>query len=163
MKTRTNADATLNGNRILTTQDSSHMGYDSFFALKPGDNAATIALGAPVLFPQDGNTDGLGSVTRTAPGIFRFNVTGKYLVMFVVSVTEAGQLVITLSGTELSDCYFGRATTGTQIVGQKIISVTPGILLEIRNPAANAAALTITSAAGGTEPVCAQLNLLRLQ
>ena len=71
--------------------------FADFFALMPGDNAATIAAGAPVLFPQNGPNSGSG-ITRASAGVFNLVNAGTYRVFFQVSVTEAGQLQLRLGG-----------------------------------------------------------------
>src|SRR5580692_13137304 len=62
--------------------------FSDFFALMPGDNAATVGAGTPVLFPQDGSTSGV--ITRLNSSSFLLPTIGTYLVQFQVSVTEPG-------------------------------------------------------------------------
>ena len=84
--------------------------------------------------------------------------------MFQVNVTEAGQLVIALNYAELAYTVSGRATGTSQIMQTSIITTTDeSTQLSIRNPASEAAALTITPLAGGTEPVSAHLIIIKLQ
>jgi multidrug efflux pump subunit AcrA (membrane-fusion protein) len=88
---------------------------------------------------------------------------GTYQVLFQVSVTEAGQLVLALDGNELASSVVGRATGTSQIVGMSIIeTAADGAVLSVRNPASAAAALTVTSSAGGSDPVSAHLVIVRL-
>ncbi len=139
--------------------------YAGFFALMPGDNAAPIAVGAPVLFPQ--NADSSGTIARTGPGTFNLPNIGTYKVTVQVSVTEAGQLVLaTDNGSGFVQdprTVAGRATGTDQIVIDAIIRTTViNTKLQIRNPAGNPAALTITPLAGGASPVSAWLNIMRL-
>jgi hypothetical protein len=123
----------------------------------PPDNAATVAAGAAVEFPQDGS----------AVGIVRANATeiilpaiGTYEVFWQVSVSEPGQLVLGLDGIELPQTAVGRATGTSQITGSTFITTTvPNSLLTVRNPAANATALTITPLAGGNISVSAVLTI----
>ena len=132
-----------------------------FFALMPPDNAATVAPGTAVDFPQDGPTD--GEIVRTGPDTFLLPVIGTYRVTFQASVAEAGQLIITLNGVDVLKSVVGRATGTSQIVGSSLITTTTAnTILEIRNPASNAAALTLTPLAGGTRPVSANLVIERL-
>lgn len=84
------------------------LGYAEFFALMPGDNAATIAAGAAINFPQNGLTDGY--ITRSSSNQFILHDVGIYLVHWQVSISEAAQLVITLNGTPLPNTLVGRAT-----------------------------------------------------
>ncbi|MBQ6817060.1 MAG: collagen-like protein [Bacilli bacterium] len=137
--------------------------YADFYAIMPPDNSATVAPGTDVSFPQDGpNTT--GSITRTTDSSFSLSEVGTYLVLFQVSVTEAGQLVITLNDEEIPYTVVGRATGTDQIVGMSIISTAIATsILTVRNPASNAAALTITPNAGGPEPVSAHLIIIQMQ
>jgi len=58
----------------------------------------------------------------------------------------------------------GRATGTDQIGGMAIVETTAvNSVLTVRNPAGNAAALTITPLAGGTRPVSAHLVITQLQ
>ncbi len=136
--------------------------FSDFFALMPPDNAATVAPGAPVLFPQDGPTNGV--ITRVGPGTFLLPNVGTYMVQFQVSVTEAGQLIIALDNVDVPSSVVGRATGTSQIVGISLITTTaPNTLLEIRNPAGESTALTITPLAGGTRPVSAHLVITQIE
>jgi hypothetical protein len=89
---------------------------------------------------------------------------GSYNVTFQVSVTEAGQLILTLDGAELAYTVAGRATGASQIVGSAIVTTTAvNSVLTLRNPTGNTPALTITPSAGGAQPVSAHLVIVRLQ
>lgn len=128
----------------------------------PGDNADAVAHGADVDFPQDGPTSGT-DIVRASASSFNLLTPGVYQVQFQVSVTKAGQLVLTLNGAELAYTVVGRATGTSQIIGIALIETTIATsVLTIRNPADNAAALTITPVAGGKEPVSAHLIITRL-
>ncbi|CAH1058146.1 hypothetical protein [Paenibacillus pseudetheri] len=70
------------------------LGFADFFALMPPDNAATVAPGTDVSFPQNGPTSGT-TISRTGPSFFNLAAIGTYQVLFQVSVTEAGQLILT--------------------------------------------------------------------
>lgn len=139
-----------------------------FFALMPGDNAATVAAGASVEFPQDGSIVGAGIVRSGAsPTDFNLVAVGTYQVFFQVSVTEAGQLIIALDTgagfLEEAPTVVGRATGTSQIVGMSLITTTvPNTLLTLRNPTGNSTALTITPLAGGTHPVSAHLMIMQI-
>jgi hypothetical protein len=81
-----------------------------------------------------------------------------------VSVTEAGQLILAANGVELPSTVVGRATGTSEIVGVSLIRTTvANTVLEVRNPAGNSTALTITPLAGGTHAVSAHLTILRVQ
>lgn len=136
--------------------------YADFYALMPPDNAATVAIGGDVDFPQDGPTSAT-TITRTGPDTFSLAEIGTYQVLFQASVDEAGQLVLTLNNTELASTMVGRATGTSQIVGMALVTTTEaGSILTVRNPAANPAALTITPSAGGAEPVSAHLVIMQI-
>ena len=128
----------------------------------PPDNADSVAPGTDVSFPQDGPSDGAG-ITRLSDSSFNLAEIGSYLVQFQVSVTEAGQLILTLNGQDLAYTVAGRATGTSQIVGMAIVdTVTVESVLTVRNPDGTAAALTITPVAGGTRPVSAHLVITRI-
>ena len=137
--------------------------FADFFALMPPDNAATVAVGTDVSFPQDGPTSA-GMITRTSASAFQLGAIGIYQVMFQVSVTEPGQLDITLNGVELPYTMVGRATGTNQIVGMALVQTTvTNSVLTVRNPTGEPAALTITPLAGGVASVSAHLVITRLQ
>ena len=139
------------------------MGFADFYALMPPDNAATVAPGTDVSFPQDGPNSGTG-IARSGPDSFTLAEIGTYQVLFQVSVTEAGQLILTLNGVDLAYTVAGRAGGTTQIVGMAIVETTSvNSVLTVRNPEGTAAALTITPLAGGTRPVSAHLVIVQLQ
>jgi hypothetical protein len=139
--------------------------FEDFFALMPPDNAAIVAVGGDVDFPQNGSNSG-GAIVRNgvSPDSFTLAAIGTYQVLFQVSVTEAGQLVLTLNGVQQSSTVAGRATGTSQIMGMSLVTTTvPNTILTIRNPAANSTALTITPMAGGAEAVSAHLVITRLR
>jgi hypothetical protein len=128
----------------------------------PPDNAATVAAGAPVQFPQDGPM--AGGITRLNSAKFVLPSAGTYSVDFSVSVAEAGQLVIAVDAgsgmVELPYTVYGRATGTSQIVGDALVKTTvANSKIELRNPAGNTPALTITPLAGGAQPVAASIVL----
>lgn len=138
------------------------LSYADFYALMPPDNAATVAPGTDVSFPQNGpiaNTN----IGRLGPSSFNLGPIGTYQILFQVSVTEAGQLILTLNGQDLAYTVAGRATGTSQIAGMAIVTTTAvNSVLTVRNPAGNAAALTITPLAGGTRPVSAHLVITQI-
>ena len=120
------------GNTVLEFAD--------FFALMPGDNAATVAVGASVQFPQNGPI--LGGITRLSASSFNLLNIGHYMITFQVSVSEAGQLVLILNGAAVANTVVGRATGTTQIVSTCIITTTViNTTLSVNNPAGNSTAL----------------------
>jgi len=138
------------------------LSFADFFALMPPDNAATVAVGADVSFPQDGPTSGT-NITRTGATTFNLAVIGTYQILFQVSVTEPGQLILTVNGADLAYTVVGRATGTSQIVGMALVQTTViNSILTVRNPAGNSTALTITPLAGGTRPVSAHLVITQI-
>lgn len=97
------------------------LSYADFYALMPPDNSATVAPGTDVRFPQNGpiaNTN----IGRTGPSSFNLGPIGTYLILFQDSVTEAGQLILTLNGEDLEYTVAGRATGTSQIVGMAVVT-----------------------------------------
>jgi len=138
--------------------------FADFFALMPGDNSGIVVPGTDVQFPQNGPSSGTGLIARTSATTFNLASIGTYQVMFQVSVTEAGQLDLTLNSAELPSTVVGRATGTNQIVGISLIKTTvPNSILTVRNPSGEGSPLTITPLAGGTRPVSAHLVITRLQ
>ena len=139
------------------------LNYADFYALMPSDNAATVAPGTDVSFPQDGPNSGT-DISRTSASTFNLGLIGTYQVLFQVGISEAGQLVLTLNGDELDYTVVGRATETSQIIGMAIVTTTTiNSVLTVRNPAGNAEALTITPSAGGTQAVSAHIVITQLQ
>jgi len=137
------------------------LGFTRFFALMPGDNSATIAVGAAIQFPQNGDTS--GAATRLTASTFNIPIVGTYDIRFQASVAEAGQLMLRLNGTEVADTVVGRATGTSQMVGFTTLTTTlPNSVLEVINPSGNSTALTMTTTAGGTHAVSACLEIFRL-
>lgn len=138
------------------------LGYADFYALMPPDNSATVAPGTDVSFPQDGPIAN-ANISRLGPSSFNLGAIGTYQILFQVSVDEAGQLILTLDGQDLAYTVAGRATGTSQIVGMAVVTTTAvDSVLTVRNPAGNAAALTITPLAGGTRPVSAHLVITQI-
>ncbi len=138
------------------------LSFADFYALMPPDNAATVAPGTDVSFPQDGPNSGV-DITRLGVDSFQLSPIGTYHVLFQVSVTEAGQLILTLNGADLAYTVVGRATGTSQIVGMALVqTTTQNSVLTVRNPAGSAAALTITPLAGGVRAVSAHLTIVQL-
>jgi len=127
------------------------------------DNAVTVTPGTDVDFPRGGPSSGTG-LSRIGPDSINLADISAYQVLFQVSVTEAGQLILTLNGEDLAYTVAGRAAGTTQIVGMAIVETTSvNSVLTVRNPEGTAAALTITPLAGGTRPVSAHLVITRIQ
>ncbi len=136
--------------------------FSEFYALMPSDNTATIAAGTAIAFPQNGPTT--GTIIRSNVTDFILPDIGTYSVNWQVSISEAGQLVIRINGTENASTVVGRATGTSQIMGNAIIITTlPNSILSIAHPVGNTPALTLTPWAGGTHAVSATLNITRIQ
>jgi hypothetical protein len=146
-----------------TIMTASTLSFADFYALMPGDNAATIAVGTAVQFPNNGPSDGSGAISRSNASVFTLSAAGTYEVFFQVSVSEAGQLMLRLNGAEVANSVVGRATGTSQLTSSSIITVSANSTLEVVNPSGNATALTITPVAGGTHSVSAHLVIKRLQ
>jgi hypothetical protein len=59
---------------------------------------------------------------------------------------------------------YGRATGTSQIVGDALITTNlPNSTVELRNPAGNTSALTITPLAGGTKPAVASIVIQQFE
>jgi hypothetical protein len=139
------------------------LGFADFYALMPPDNAATVAPGTSVSFPQDGPASGT-EITRTSPSAFNLAAVGMYQVMFQVSVDEPGQLILRLNLADVGSSAVGRATGTSQIVGMSLVTTSViNSVLEVGNPAGNTTALTITPIAGGTRSVSAHLVITRVR
>lgn len=139
------------------------LAFADFYALMPGDNAATVPPGEDVSFPQDGPASG-STINRTGPNSFVLSAIGTYQITFEVSVMESGQLVLTLNGLDLNYTVVGRATGTSEITGMALVTVPfAGSILTVRNPAGNSNALTITPLAGGSRPVSAHIIITQIQ
>jgi hypothetical protein len=136
------------------------LAFGEFYALMAPDNAATLAPGVAVAFPT-AVVSGPG-ISQLTPSSFNLSKAGVYLVMFQVSVTEAGQLILVTNGTELPATVAGRATGASQIVGMSLVTAAADdTVLQVRNPSGNGT-ITITPSAGGGHPVSAHVTILRL-
>ena len=87
---------------------------------------------------------------------------GTYLILFEASVTQAGQLILAVNGTETASTAVGRSGGGGQIVGMTIQALPAGATLQVRNPTGNVTPLTLTPTAGGNAPVNAHLIVVQL-
>lgn len=128
----------------------------------PPDNAATVAVGGDVDFPQNGPSVGLG-IARATSSSFTLVAIGTYQVQFQVSVAEAGQLAVSINGVLVSYTVAGRATGTCQITNACLIVTTIiNSVLTIRNPPGNPTALTITPLAGGASAVSAHVLITQI-
>jgi len=133
-----------------------------FFALMPGDNAATLAPGTNLSFPQNGPSYGT-DITRLTATTFSLVSVALYQVLFQVSITESAQLCLVLNAGQAASTVVGRATGTSQVVGICLVQTTiPNSVLSVCNPLGEPIALTMTPVAGGTNPVSAHLVITRL-
>jgi hypothetical protein len=77
-----------------TGASSGVIDFADFYAIMPTDNAEPVASGTAVQFPRTASRT--AGITRLSNSQFSLINIGTYLVMFQVSVTEAGQLVLGL-------------------------------------------------------------------
>ena len=140
----------------------SFLGYADFYALMPPENAAEIAPGEAVEFPEQSFIGGT-NITRISDSEFAFTESGIYLLLFNAAVSEAAQLVPAINGTELSFALAGKDSALSQLSGTAIISANEGDILTLRNPSSASSSLTLTPNAGGNSPVSAHLTVIRLQ
>lgn len=124
--------------------------FSSFFGMSNADYPGTIAIGAPLDFPNAGPTSG-AAPTRTGPGAFLINLSGVYEVNFQGSFDEPGQLALFIGVGALARTRVGRATGTSQIAGSFHVQLTLGAVVSIVNDA-SPAALTVTPLPGGTLP-----------
>ena len=140
----------------------SFLGYADFYAIMPPENAAAIAPGEAVEFPEQSFIGGT-NVTRTSDSEFTFTESGIYLVFFNAATSEAAQLVPAINTTELSFALAGKDSALSQLSGMAIIAANDGDVLTLRNPASATSSVTLSPNAGGNSPVTAHLILIRLQ
>jgi hypothetical protein len=174
----------------LWTDDGSIMGapgnaggvldFAEFFAFMSSsgtnDNPSPIIPGDAIAFPNVGPAAAGSAITYDLTGIYANNSgillpnVGTYLVLFVATAAESGQVVIALdnhspSFVEQTNYIFGRSATNSQIDGKGVIRInTPNTTLSIRNPQNDNTNLTLTPDAGsGTNvPVTAHLVIMQL-
>jgi Collagen triple helix repeat (20 copies) len=145
------------------TGANGNIAFADFYALMPPDNAATVAPGTNVEFPQIGPTSST-RISQLDASNFLLAAIGTYQVLFQVSVNEAGQLMLALNGVPLAYTVVGRATGTSQIVGMSLVTTsTTNSTLNVQNPVGNSTALTVTPLAGGTHPVAAHLVITQIQ
>lgn len=143
-----------------TATTAGALAYADFYALSPPDNNFPIFPGSAVSFPQSAVVSvGIQSFNGNS---FVLVEPGIYQVSFQVSVVEAGQLVLSRDGIDLSYTLVGRATGTSQIVGMALVESFGYSTLQLINPNFNFS-LTITPMAGGSNPVSAHLVITRLK
>jgi hypothetical protein len=145
------------------TGANGNIAFADFYALMPPDNAAAVAPGTNVEFPQMGPTSST-TISQLGASNFLLAAIGTYQVLFQVSVDEPGQLMLMLNGAPLAYTVVGRATGTSQIVGMSLVTTsTTNSTLNVQNPLGNSMALTVTPLAGGTQSVAAHLVITQIQ
>jgi hypothetical protein len=133
-----------------------------FYATMPADNAAPIAVGAAVEFPNDGAIFG-PDISRLSSSTFQLAAVGYYKVDFQASVTGTSQLILKLNAAEIASTCSGASNGNVQLVGVSIVQVTvPNSVLSVVVPAGNANAVTLTANAGDAHAANAHLVIARL-
>ena len=135
----------------------STLAFAEFYAVMPSDNAATVASGSRLLFPQDGPMR--GGIVRVGNS-FVLPTAGMWRLAFAASITEAGQLQLYLNDTRVSYGAFGRATGTSQIAGEAFVTTTAAANVDVRN--SSAGVVTLTPLAGGPQPVTSFLTIQQL-
>ena len=168
--------ATGTGTTGATGAAAGALDYALFTASMPGDNASTVPVwtsssSAAVQFPTAGPAKagtGITGPTDANSDSFQLGTIGDYAVIAQVSTDEPGQLALELRGVPLDgtlgtpNTVTGRATGDNQIVVSTIIRTTAtNSIVRVINYK-SAAALTITTTAGGTQAVSASLSITRL-
>ena len=134
----------------------------------PPDNSATVGVGDAVEFPRNGPHQGdIARSGGTSSSAFVLPNIGTYRIAFSVSVSEAGQLELTLdSGSgavALPSTVYGRATGTSEISGEALVTTTViNSVVSVVNPTGNSTALTITPDAGGASAAAASLVIEQL-
>lgn len=152
----------INGTCIPCVNGSGFIDFADFYALMPGDNAATISIGGDVEFPQIGPARIGTGITSFSATQIQLALNGTYEISFFVSINEAAQLELTLNGVPITNTVTGRATGTNYVITNLLITVPTALsLLTVRNPLGNPSALTCTPIAGGTNSVSAHLKIVQ--
>jgi hypothetical protein len=134
-----------------------------FFALMPGDNAAPIAAGAAVLFPQVGPTIGNTAPIALTSSTFEVPDAGLYQISWQCDVAEAAQLMLRVNGGLIANSVASRAGLTVQVSNSVLVQLAAGAVVEVINPPGNGTALTMTPADGNlTHSVGASLTIVRV-
>lgn len=140
------------------------LGY-GFFYREPVAGFGTIAIDAAVPFNTTGASS--GGIVSFSPTEILLPAIGVYDISFMVSVDEAGQLMLSLNpnggGYMLQpQTLAGRATGTNQITNRVLITTsTINTLVKVQNHS-SPAALTLTPTPGGTSAGSTSLTIVRL-
>jgi len=134
---------------------------DFYFQLP--NNSVIIPIGKDILFPKNGPSFGT-DIIRINDFSFNLVSIGIYQILYDISITEPGQLIITLNNKELDYTVFGRSTGTSQLSGMCLVeTLTTNSVLTIRNPSNNLTILTLSALAGGVNPTSAHLIISRIK
>jgi hypothetical protein len=86
-----------------------------------------------VYFPVDGPATSDGGIFRSGYDGFSVAVAGLYRVTYQVPIEQAGQLGIAINNQIVPHTGAGRETGDTQIVGDSLVLINPGDVLQIVN------------------------------
>jgi len=153
------------GDTGATGPSGAAINYSEFYAFVPSDDPDPIAPGAAVSFPNSGETNGV--ILPISDTEFNLPNVGVYQVSFQASVTEGGQLGISLFGTLVDNTVVGRNARSNQISLTKLVrTANVDTNLSIINPPNNFTSLTLTLNAGSTgevlTPVVANLVIVQI-
>lgn len=139
------------------------LNFAEFYSIVPRNNPQIIAVGSPVAFEQNGPTSIGSTITRLSPGTFNIGAIGTYEIIFQVSISEPGQLIVVINSAQIIKNCVGRETGNSQIVGNVLITIsTINSIISINNPTGNSSSLTVTPNAGGNFPVSCNLIIKQI-
>ena len=165
-------DATISNTGVVTVNSDMHA-YAMFYGLTAGigmggtNYSATVAVGDPVPFPQNGPS--LGGIVALSDTTFKIPVIGTYEVTFNVHTTEPGQLELAVDNGlgfvvahECTGEDMNPTAGGHPIAGDCIITTTgANAVVKVINPADNSTALTITPPAGSSTHANSQTLVIK--
>lgn len=138
--------------------------FSEFYSVMPPNGALVVSEGSAIEFAEDGPSNKM--IIRTASDTFLLPNIGIYEVIWVISISGAGQLAIALDSGEgfvaQESTVVGRDTFLTQIIGTCLIEAkVAGTLLQVINHTSDNP-MRITPFAGGNEPVTARLIIKQI-
>lgn len=123
-----------------------------------------VAPRTTVSSPSAGPRDSSGPLVQINYTDYELTAMGTSDVSFQVPVTGVSQLDLPVNGNALNYTELDRATGTSQLSGDSLITTTSAhSILNVRNPARNFTAPTMTPGWGGTRVVGASLVIHRLQ
>ncbi|MBE6719810.1 MAG: collagen-like protein [Ruminococcaceae bacterium] len=134
--------------------------YANFYALAPSDNPNEIAPGEAIEFPNSGAVSANG-IIKTTDTTFTFTDAGIYLVNFHMTADSEGQVGITLNGTLIQSTVVGMSAAEL-LSNTALVTAAAGDVMSVINPADNTNSFTLTTCAGGTGAVSANLVIVKI-